>query len=63
MEMWTQLPAWLRYSVSIGLVGIAVCILMFAERIPLYTVGMLFGLGVAAFFIGPSDSDDNGYKF
>ena len=63
MELWTNLPAWVRYPVALAIMGVGIAIFCLADRIPLYTVGTLVGLGFVLMMLGPSDSDKNGYKF
>jgi hypothetical protein len=63
MENWTQLPAWFRYLISLGLVAVGVALFLFANPVPLGLIGTLVGVGLVLMFLGPSEGDDNGYKF
>lgn len=63
MELWTNLPWWIRYPVALGFIAAGLFIFFNSNPVPLGIVGTLIGIGCALAFIGPSDSDKKGYKF
>lgn len=63
MELWTSLPWWIRVPIALLFPVIGLIHLCVAERVYLGAVGVMVALGAILLFLGPSDSDKNGYKF
>lgn len=63
MELWTNLPGWIRYPVALGFIAAGVFDFFYSNPIRLYRAGTLIGIGCALCLIGPSDSEKKGYKF
>ena len=60
IQWWADLPAWLRYGVSLALIGVSTYLFFFANRF--WPWGWALGL-VLLIFSGPSDPEKKGYNF